>query len=123
MSQQSMQAIIGKAIIDTAFRELIFADPEAALAGFELTDGEMVALRAIDFETMECCARTLDDRISRAFMISLQSRLTRNHTVSQQTNGGKEGSHGQPDSLISHTDQQPEAAHEHAPGGARGGTA
>lgn len=104
MSQQSMQAIIGKAIIDTAFRELIFADPEAALAGFELTDGEMVALRAIDFETMECCARTLDDRISRAFMLSLQSRLTHNHAAaSQQANGGKEGSHGQPDSLISHS--------------------
>ena len=103
MSQQSMQAIIGKAIIDTAFRQSMFADPEAALADFELTDGEMAALRAIDFETMECCARTLDDRISRAFMISLHSRLSRTHTaVSQQTNGGKEGSHGQPDCLISH---------------------
>ncbi|MCO5246549.1 MAG: Franean1_4349 family RiPP [Anaerolineae bacterium] len=103
MSQQSMQAIIGKAIIDTAFRQHMFADPEVALADFDLTDGEVAALRAIDFETMECCARTLDDRISRAFILSLHARLTRNDAAaSQQTDGEKDGSHENLSRLISY---------------------
>ena len=103
MSQQSMQIIIGKAIIDTAFRQRMFADPETALADYELSDGEVAALRAIDFETMECCARTLDDRISRAFMLSLHARLTRNDTAaSQQTDGEKDGSHENLSRLISY---------------------
>ena len=103
MSQQSMQAIIGKAIIDTAFRQRMFADPDTALADYELSDGEVAALRAIDFETMECCARTLDDRISRAFMLSLHARLTRNDAAAnQQTDGEKDGSHENLSRLISY---------------------
>ena len=103
MSQQSMQAIIGKAIIDTAFRQRMFSDPETALADYELSDGEVAALRAIDFETMECCARTLDDRISRAFMLSLHARLTRNDAAAnQQTDGEKDGSHENLSRLISY---------------------
>lgn len=103
MSQQSMQAIIGKAIIDTAFRQRMFADPDTALADYELSDGEVAALRAIDFETMECCARTLDDRITKAFMISLHSRLTHNRAAAgQQPDDDKEGSHAQHSSLISY---------------------
>ena len=103
MSQQSMQAIIGKAIIDTAFRQRMFADPDTVLADYELSDGEVAALRAIDFETMECCARTLDDRISRAFMLSLHARLTRNDAAAnQQTDGEKDGSHENLSRLISY---------------------
>lgn len=69
MSQHTVQAVIGKAITDTLFRQSMFADPAATLASYELTPEEMDGLRAIDFETMECCARVLDDRIARGAMV------------------------------------------------------
>ena len=65
MSKESVEAIIGKAVLDGEFRETLFADPEEVLAGFDLTEEEVAALKAIDFETMESFAGTLDERISK----------------------------------------------------------
>ena len=65
MSKQAVEAIIGKAVIDAEFREALFANPDGVLAEYDLTDEETVALKAIDFETMESFAGTLDERISK----------------------------------------------------------
>ena len=65
MSKEAVQAIIGKAVMDAEFREALFANPEEVLAGYELTDAEIAELKAIDFETMESFAGTLDERISK----------------------------------------------------------
>ncbi|MGD2147743.1 MAG: Franean1_4349 family RiPP [Anaerolineae bacterium] len=65
MSKEAVQAVIGKAVMETEFRELLFANPEEALEGYELTDTEVAALKAIDAETMESFAGELDERISR----------------------------------------------------------
>jgi hypothetical protein len=66
MSQEAVQAIIGKAVLDSEFRQALFADPVAALEGYDLTEQEVATLKGIDSETMESLAGTLDERISKA---------------------------------------------------------
>ncbi len=68
MSKEAVEGIIGKAIVDSEFREALFANPDEVLGGYELTEQETVALKAIDAETMESFAGTLDERISKAFV-------------------------------------------------------
>jgi hypothetical protein len=65
MSREAVEAIIGKAVVDSRFREALFADPEEALAGYELTEEEVVALKAIGAEEIESFAGALDERISK----------------------------------------------------------
>lgn len=72
MSKESVEAVIGKAVLDSEFREALFADPEEVLAAYELTEEETAALMAIDFETMESFAGTLDERISKMSILPLK---------------------------------------------------
>jgi hypothetical protein len=65
MSKEAVEAIIGKAVVDSEFREALFANPDEALARYELTEVEIAALKATDAETMESFAGTLDERISK----------------------------------------------------------
>ncbi|MEZ4769736.1 MAG: Franean1_4349 family RiPP [Caldilineales bacterium] len=64
MSQHTVQAVIGKAITDTLFRQSMFADPAATLASYELTPEEMDGLRGSTSRQWSV-ARVLDDRIAR----------------------------------------------------------
>ena len=68
MSKEALQAVIGKAVLDSEFREALFADPDQAVEGYELTEEEVAALKAIDAETMESFAGSLDERISKVFL-------------------------------------------------------
>ena len=65
MSRKAMEAIIGKAVLHTELREALFANPDEVLAGYDLSEEEVAALKAIDAETMESFAGTLDERISK----------------------------------------------------------
>lgn len=69
MALENVQLIIGRAVTDSEFRNALFADPDVALAGYELTDQETAMLKAIDAETLESFAGTLDDRISKSLVI------------------------------------------------------
>lgn len=40
MTMDAIEQVIGRAVLDEEFRELLFSDPEKALAGFDLTDEE-----------------------------------------------------------------------------------
>ncbi len=66
MSKEAVESVIGKAVLDSEFREALFASPEEALAGYDLTEEEVAGLKTIDAETMETLAGTLDERISKA---------------------------------------------------------
>jgi hypothetical protein len=68
MSREAVEAVIGKAVLDGEFREALFANPEEMLAGYDLSEEEVAALKSIDAETMETLAGTLDERISKAFI-------------------------------------------------------
>ena len=65
MSKENVEAIIGKAIMDAAFRQALLADPEKALAGYDLTVDEKAALRTLDSETLTSMGNSLDARISK----------------------------------------------------------
>jgi hypothetical protein len=65
MSKEAVESVIGRAVLDGQFREALFAEPDEALEGYELAEEEVSALRAIDAETMESLAGTLDERISK----------------------------------------------------------
>ncbi len=44
MSIEVLESVIGKALLDTEFRNLLMIDPETALVGFELSDTEKARL-------------------------------------------------------------------------------
>lgn len=75
MSKEAVQAVIGKAVTDSKFREELFANPDQALSGYELTEAEMGALKRVDAETLESFAGTLDERISKAFAIGIYAGM------------------------------------------------
>lgn len=68
MSKEAVQAVIGKAVTDSEFREALFANPEEVLEGYDLTEDEIAALKSIDAETIESFAGALDERISKAYI-------------------------------------------------------
>jgi hypothetical protein len=50
MARQDIERLIGRAVLDSEFRERLFADPEKAVreAGFDLSGEEMATLKQID---------------------------------------------------------------------------
>jgi hypothetical protein len=60
MSREAFEAAIGKTIVEAEFRDLLLADPDQALAGFDLTEEEVSILKKIDSETLELLSGTLD---------------------------------------------------------------
>lgn len=65
MSQKELEAVIGRAILDQEFRMELFADRAAALAGYQLTEAEVTALRMVDAESLDACGSGLTRRILR----------------------------------------------------------
>jgi hypothetical protein len=64
MSKEAVETIIGRAVLDTELREALFANPDEVLAGYDLSEQEVAALKAIDAEAMESFAGTLDEAFS-----------------------------------------------------------
>jgi hypothetical protein len=65
MSQRDLEAVIGRAVLSQEFRLFLFADPDAALADYELTEAERVALESVDAESLDACAANPGKRIVR----------------------------------------------------------
>ena len=76
MSKEAVEAIVGKAVLDAEFRQALFAEPDETLAGYDLSEQEVAALKAIDYETMESFAGTLDERISKMVLFPLIDGVT-----------------------------------------------
>ncbi|GAB4442236.1 MAG: Franean1_4349 family RiPP [Chloroflexi bacterium OHK40] len=66
MSLQAVQQIIGRAVTDPEFRQQLIDDARSACAGYDLTDDELNALEALDQESMQAFAGTLDARLSKS---------------------------------------------------------
>ena len=65
MSREALEAVIGRAVIDEEFRVALFADPDSALAGYALTEGELAALRTLDAENLDAFAGGPGSRVIR----------------------------------------------------------
>jgi hypothetical protein len=68
MSQQTVQNIIGRAVMDAAFRSLLFSDPDKAFEGYDLTEEEKTLLRNLDADEVSGFAGKLDERITKVKM-------------------------------------------------------
>ena len=100
MSDEVMQFVIGRAVTDTEYRELLFNKPDEALEGYELSEEETQLLKQIERESFEEYLPELGDRISKAglSMFSFRSmpkpgvlrnmNLNVGHTVPFCTNTG-----------------------------------
>jgi hypothetical protein len=66
MSVENLQEIIGRAVTEPEFRELLFNEPDKALEGYELTEEEAAALKRLHREKFDAVAGELEERISRA---------------------------------------------------------
>ena len=63
MSKETLSEILTKAITNQEYRELLFNNPDAVLAGHELTDEESNALKKIDRATFDAAAVALESRV------------------------------------------------------------
>ena len=65
MSQDAVSQIIGRAVIDSEFRETLFSNPEQALEDYNLTDDEKESLKNLKREDLEDFSTKLDSRITK----------------------------------------------------------
>jgi hypothetical protein len=77
MSKAVMEAVIGKAMLETGFRYALLANPDGALAAFDLLPREKARLKRLDNETLELLAKILNACLSRE---SQDSRFTNKAT-------------------------------------------
>ena len=68
MTKEAVEAVIGKAMLDPEFSQALLADPDRALAPFDLTEAEKASLKSIDGETIDALAHTLDTRVAKVFV-------------------------------------------------------
>ncbi len=68
MSQEAVQRVIGRAVMDEAFRKLLFSNPDEAFKGYDLTEEEKKILRHLDADEVAGFAGKLDERITKVKM-------------------------------------------------------
>lgn len=59
MSKEALELALGKALLEPDFRLALLADPDQALAGFQLTKSENASIRRIDSETLDTLANII----------------------------------------------------------------
>lgn len=69
MSAENLEKIVARAVEDVKFRELLFKNPEQALAGIELDEEEITILKNLVAENFDAAAGELERRISRNRLI------------------------------------------------------
>ena len=65
MSLDNVHTIIGRAILEPEYRELLFNDPAKALEGYDLTAEEAQAVKGIKKEKLNVLSNELEERISK----------------------------------------------------------
>jgi hypothetical protein len=65
MSKEAVETVIGRAILEPKFRDLLMADPDGALAGLDLTENEKAGLKSLDSETLDSMSHTFEVRTSK----------------------------------------------------------
>ena len=63
MSLESVQTIVGKAVLDREYRELLFSHPDDALKGHDLAPGEISSLKALSREKFDAVAGDLEEQM------------------------------------------------------------
>jgi len=66
MSKETLAAIIHRALTDEEFRAQLLADPDGALAGFELDEAEEKMVRNLPADAFDELTMDLEDRQSKS---------------------------------------------------------
>jgi hypothetical protein len=70
MSTQCLQDVLSRAMADSAFADLLFSDPDQALASYDLSPDEVAALKSMSRTTIEQLSKALpEDRKSFSIFI------------------------------------------------------
>ena len=65
MSQAVVEQVLGKLVLDRAFRQLAQADLPQALTGFDLTPAERNSFEGVDLDDFDKVVTGLDVRVSK----------------------------------------------------------
>lgn len=63
MSKQGVGIVIGRAVVDKKFRDVLKKRPQDAFEGYELTNEERQALAGMDAGALDKLADSLDKRL------------------------------------------------------------
>jgi hypothetical protein len=66
MSEQGIESVIRRAVVDAEFRTLLLNNPAVALAGYDLCEHEVAHLSELDPALFDVSTSGLEDRVSRA---------------------------------------------------------
>ncbi len=66
MSKASVEQVVGKMLMDAAFRNEVTANPTSALVGYDLTAEERDAFAQMDTSSFDAVASQLDARLSKS---------------------------------------------------------
>src|SRR6185437_2766734 len=65
MSLSAVQSIIGRAVVNSEFREALKTDPDTVLAERDVTAEEADAIKAMDWDAVSSVGTDLEQRVSR----------------------------------------------------------
>ena len=65
MSQNEVEQVVGKMMLDSEFRRLMGSNMTQALAGYDLTDGEREGFSHVDLDDFHLSVTGLDERVSK----------------------------------------------------------
>jgi len=65
MSPKVVEQIVGRMLLDRAFRKLMASDMDQALTGYELTAEELAGLKNLDLNDFHQTVTGLDERVSK----------------------------------------------------------
>jgi hypothetical protein len=66
MSEAVVREVIGKAVVDHEYRDLLFKDPARAVEGLDLTSDELKGLTGLEPDIFNLEGSEMESRISRA---------------------------------------------------------
>jgi hypothetical protein len=66
MSEQGVESVIRRAVVDAEYRTLLLNNPSVALAGYDLCEHEVARFSGLDPTVFDVSESQIEDRISRA---------------------------------------------------------
>jgi len=73
MSDVAIRRVIGQAIGDVEYRNLLFSNPDKAIEGLELSPEEVIFVKNFKRDKFEEATSEIEERISRAGALHLKS--------------------------------------------------
>lgn len=71
MSEAAVRKVIGQAVVDLEYRELLFTNLDKAIEGLDLTSEEVTVLKGFKRDKFDEAATEMEQRVSRAGIGSL----------------------------------------------------